>query len=190
MVLPIPDLPDDVDALKAMISAMAEERAANEARLVAAQAEITRLEAVEKSAQRADCQPHIDPEGSAAHPTWHAFRAAAPGRQRRASPLPSRRSRPAFRRSRANLIALPMTSRNAPRVRARALPLIRTHRGGNRTGRPRRVRGAGEGSDRGRPLRTAGCRAAEVPGHRDAPPQIRFPGTRRRDPGPGADTHH
>lgn len=50
MVLPIPDLPDDVDALKAMISAMAEERAANEARLVAAQAEITRLEAVEKSA--------------------------------------------------------------------------------------------------------------------------------------------
>lgn len=50
MVLPIPDLPDDVDALKAMISAMAEERAANAARLVAAQAEITRLEAVEKSA--------------------------------------------------------------------------------------------------------------------------------------------
>jgi transposase len=50
MVLPIPDLPDDVNALKAMISAMAEERAANEARLVAAQAEITRLEAVEKSA--------------------------------------------------------------------------------------------------------------------------------------------
>ena len=51
MVLPILDnLPDDVDALKAMISAMAEERAANEARLVAAQAEITRLEAVEKSA--------------------------------------------------------------------------------------------------------------------------------------------
>jgi transposase len=51
MVLPIPDnLPDDVDALKAMISAMAEERAANEARLVAAQAEITRLEAIEKSA--------------------------------------------------------------------------------------------------------------------------------------------
>lgn len=50
MVLPVPDLPDDVDTLKAMISAMAEERAANEARLVAAQAEITRLEAVEKSA--------------------------------------------------------------------------------------------------------------------------------------------
>jgi len=51
MVLPIPEnLPDDVDALKAMISAMAEERAANEARLVAAQAEITRLEAIEKSA--------------------------------------------------------------------------------------------------------------------------------------------
>ncbi len=50
MVLPVSDLPDDVDALKAMISAMAEERAANEARLVAAQAEITRLEAVEKSA--------------------------------------------------------------------------------------------------------------------------------------------
>lgn len=51
IVLPIPDnLPDDVDALKAMMSAMAEERASNEARLIAAQAEITRLEAIEKSA--------------------------------------------------------------------------------------------------------------------------------------------
>jgi transposase len=50
MVLPVPDLPDDVDALKAMISAMAEERAANEARLAAAATEIARLEAAEKSA--------------------------------------------------------------------------------------------------------------------------------------------
>lgn len=43
-------LPDDVDTLKAMILAMAEERAANEARLAAAAAEIARLETVEKSA--------------------------------------------------------------------------------------------------------------------------------------------
>lgn len=50
MDLPLHDLPDDVDALKAMISAMAREQAANEARLVAAEAEIARLEAVEKSA--------------------------------------------------------------------------------------------------------------------------------------------
>jgi transposase len=50
MVLPVSDLPDDVDALKAMISAMAREQAANEARLAAATAEIARLEAVEKSA--------------------------------------------------------------------------------------------------------------------------------------------
>lgn len=50
MVLPVFDLPDDVDALKAMILAMAEERAANEARLAAAAAEVERLKAVEKSA--------------------------------------------------------------------------------------------------------------------------------------------
>lgn len=50
MVLPVPDLPDDVDALRVMVLAMAEERAANEARLAAAATEIARLEAVEKSA--------------------------------------------------------------------------------------------------------------------------------------------
>ena len=50
MVLPVSDLPDDVDALKAMILAMAREQAANEARLATATAEIARLEAVEKSA--------------------------------------------------------------------------------------------------------------------------------------------
>ncbi|WP_436004470.1 transposase domain-containing protein, partial [Rhizobium sp. LjRoot30] len=50
MVLPVSDLPDDVDALKAMILAMAREQAANEARLATAAAEIARLEAVEKSA--------------------------------------------------------------------------------------------------------------------------------------------
>lgn len=50
MVLPVSDLPDDVDALKAMILAMAHEQAANEARLATAAAEIARLEAVEKSA--------------------------------------------------------------------------------------------------------------------------------------------
>ncbi|MEN3141343.1 IS66 family transposase [Ochrobactrum sp. WV_118_8] len=44
------DLPDDVDALKAMVLAMAHEQAAKEARLKAAEAEIARLEAVEKSA--------------------------------------------------------------------------------------------------------------------------------------------
>lgn len=50
MVLPAPDLPDDVDALKAMILAMASERAANEAQLAAATAEVARLTAVERSA--------------------------------------------------------------------------------------------------------------------------------------------
>lgn len=50
MVLPAPDLPDDVAALKAMVLAMAREQAANEARLAAAAAEIARLQAVEKSA--------------------------------------------------------------------------------------------------------------------------------------------
>ncbi len=43
-------MPDDVDALKAMVLAMAREQAAKEARLKAAEAEIARLEAVEKSA--------------------------------------------------------------------------------------------------------------------------------------------
>ncbi|MGO6986864.1 IS66 family transposase [Rhizobium leguminosarum] len=50
MDLPPYDLPDDVDALKAMVLAMAREQAAKEARLKAAEAEIARLEAVEKSA--------------------------------------------------------------------------------------------------------------------------------------------
>ncbi|MFK4826041.1 IS66 family transposase, partial [Paenochrobactrum sp. BZR 588] len=43
-------MPDDVDALKAMVLAMACEQAAKEAQLKAARAEIVRLEAVEKSA--------------------------------------------------------------------------------------------------------------------------------------------
>lgn len=50
MVLPASDLPDDVDTLKAMILAMASERAANEAQLAAATAEVARLTAVERSA--------------------------------------------------------------------------------------------------------------------------------------------
>jgi transposase len=50
MDLPLHDLPDDVDALKAMVLAMAREQAEKEARLKAAEAEIARLEAVEKSA--------------------------------------------------------------------------------------------------------------------------------------------
>lgn len=50
MDLPLNDLSDDVDTLKAMILAMAREQAAKETRLVAAAAEIARLEAVEKSA--------------------------------------------------------------------------------------------------------------------------------------------
>lgn len=50
MNLPLHDLPDDVDALKAMVQAMACEQAAKEAQLKAARAEIVRLEAVEKSA--------------------------------------------------------------------------------------------------------------------------------------------
>lgn len=50
MDLPLHDLPDDVDALKAMVLAMAREQAEKEARLKAAEVEIARLEAVEKSA--------------------------------------------------------------------------------------------------------------------------------------------
>ncbi|KSV61803.1 hypothetical protein N185_37600 [Sinorhizobium sp. GW3] len=50
MDLPLSDLPDDVDALKAMVLELAREQAAKEARLTAAEAEIARLEAVEKSA--------------------------------------------------------------------------------------------------------------------------------------------
>ncbi|MBD9559608.1 IS66 family transposase [Ensifer sp. ENS03] len=50
MDLPLSDLPDDVDALKAMVLALAREQAAKEARLKAAEAEIARLEAVEKGA--------------------------------------------------------------------------------------------------------------------------------------------
>jgi transposase len=50
MDLPPHDLPDDVDALKAMVLALAREQAAKEVRLEAAEAEIARLEAAEKSA--------------------------------------------------------------------------------------------------------------------------------------------
>lgn len=50
MDLPLSDLPDDVDALKAMVLALAREQTAKEVRLKVAEAEIARLEAVEKSA--------------------------------------------------------------------------------------------------------------------------------------------
>lgn len=50
MDLPLHDLPDDVNALKAMVRALANEQAAKEARLVSAAKEIARLEAAEKSA--------------------------------------------------------------------------------------------------------------------------------------------
>ena len=50
MDLPLSDLPDDVDALKAMVLALAREQAAKEVRLKVAEAEIARLKAVEKSA--------------------------------------------------------------------------------------------------------------------------------------------
>ncbi|UVK48054.1 IS66 family transposase (plasmid) [Mesorhizobium sp. AR07] len=50
MVLPGLALPDDVDALKAMILSMAREQAASEARIAASEAEVARLRAVEKSA--------------------------------------------------------------------------------------------------------------------------------------------
>ncbi|RVK24786.1 IS66 family transposase [Sinorhizobium meliloti] len=50
MDLPLSDLPDDVDALKAMVLALAREQAAKEVRLKVVEAEIARLEAVEKSA--------------------------------------------------------------------------------------------------------------------------------------------
>ncbi|MHC2357854.1 transposase [Sinorhizobium meliloti] len=50
MDLPLSDLPDDVDALKAMVLALAREQAAKEVRLKVTEAEIARLEAVEKSA--------------------------------------------------------------------------------------------------------------------------------------------
>ena len=54
MVLPVAELPDDVDALKAMIQAMAREHAeiarGNAARLDAAMAEVARLKAVEAAA--------------------------------------------------------------------------------------------------------------------------------------------
>lgn len=50
MDLPLSDLPDDVDALKAMVLALAREQAAKEVRLKVAEAEIARLEEVEKSA--------------------------------------------------------------------------------------------------------------------------------------------
>ncbi|WP_405052302.1 hypothetical protein [Sinorhizobium sp. 8-89] len=49
MDLPLSELPD-VDALKAMVLALAREQAAKEVRLKVAVAEIARLEAVEKSA--------------------------------------------------------------------------------------------------------------------------------------------
>jgi len=54
MVLPVAELPDDVDALKAMIQTMAREHAeiarGNAARLDAAMAEVARLKAVEAAA--------------------------------------------------------------------------------------------------------------------------------------------
>lgn len=52
MVLSSSDPPDDIDTLKAMVLAMASERAANEAQLAAATAEVARLTAVERNANQ------------------------------------------------------------------------------------------------------------------------------------------
>jgi transposase len=50
MHLPLNDLPDDVDALKAMVLALAREQAAKDVQLKVAEAEIARLVAIEKNA--------------------------------------------------------------------------------------------------------------------------------------------
>ena len=149
MVLPIPDLPDDVDALKAMISAMAEERAANEARLVAAQAEITRLEAVEKSANERIA--NLTSILKVLQRTQHGTRS-----ERLRLAVNDEQVSFAFEEIETGLSAiqseLDRASGDKPETCAASAQRLwrssRTHRGGDRTGHPCRVRGAGESSDR------------------------------------------
>jgi hypothetical protein len=124
MDLPLHDLPDDVDALKAMVLAMAREQAAKEARLKAAEAEIVRLEAVEKNANERIANLTSIRRFCSARNMAPVLSGCVLVSAMSKSPLPSRKSRPVFRKSRASLIKRPRTSRNEQHVRARVLPLI------------------------------------------------------------------
>ncbi|MBB4233067.1 transposase [Rhizobium mongolense] len=177
MVLPASDLPDDVDTLKAMILAMAREQAANETRLATAAAEIARLEAVEKSANERIA--NLTSILKVLQRTQHGKRS-----ERLRLAVNDEQVSFAFEEVETGLSEIqseldraPRTSRSVPHVRAKACRSPRTHRGSYRAGNPGRLRGSSKGFDRRRPLRAAGRRATEVPGHRDAPPQIRLPGS-------------
>lgn len=166
MVLPASELPDDVNALKAMVLAMAREQAASqariavtEARLVACEAEIIRLQAVEAAAnerianlttimkvlQRTQNGTRSERLHLAVHDDQVSF---------------------AFEEVETGLSAIQSELDRATGDKPKRAP------------RPRK--GFAAHLERIEeiigPLRTAGCGAAEVPGHRDASPQIRIPG--------------
>lgn len=125
------------------------------------------LTAVERSANERIAILTSIPEGAGARAIRQAFRTAAPVNQRRAGFLCLRRGRDWPFRD-------PERTRSRGQGQAEACPASaqglcrssRTHRGSCRAGHPSRLRRAGKGSDRRGSIRTAGCRAAEVPGHR------------------------
>lgn len=124
MDLPFHDLPDDVDALKAVVAAMGGEQPAKEAEMKAAAAEIARFEAVEKSANERIANLTSILEVCSAPNTASVPSDCALASMTNRRPLPSRKLRSAFPQSRASLITRPKTSRNEHHVRARILPLI------------------------------------------------------------------
>ena len=179
-------LPDDVDALKAMVRAMAEKTALLEQRNAhleqvnqGAEERIARLMAIVKMLERAR----------------YGTRSERLGKDR----LSGRPVCPCARRDRDRC--------GGPRGRegegdgtlddqAPAAPAqrlcgaSRTGRGGDRAGRCSGLRGVGADPDRRGCLRAAGCDAGEVPGHRHAPAQIRLQGPRRRHPGGSSGPDH
>lgn len=138
MDLPLSDLPDDVDALKAMVLALAREQAAKEVRLKVAEAEIARLEAVEKSANERIANLTLIMKVLQRTQNGKRSERLRLGSMTSRSPLPSKRSKPAYRQSAANSIAQPRTSRSERRVRVRVLPPISSasKRSSSRKSRP------------------------------------------------------
>lgn len=167
MVLPGLALPDDIDALKAMILSMAREQAASEARIAvaevriaASEAEVARLKAVEKSANERIA--NLTSILKVLQRTQHGTRS-----ERLRLAIDDEQASFAFEEVETGLSEI-RSELDRGREQAEARPAFaqglccppRTHRGCRRAGNPGRLRGAGR-------------RAAEVPGHCHAPSQCR-----------------
>ena len=181
----VAELPDDVDALKAMIVAMAEQRASagsacpNQHHLEVvnktADERIATLTAIVRMLERSRYGTRSERlRGATVSDEQHRLRVRRD------------QDRPGGDRSRARKQPAQDKPKRAPRPRKGFAAHLERVEIVIEPGDSRRLRGAGEGSDRRGRVGASGRDAGEVPGDRHAPPEIRLPGPRWRDPGAGA----